>query len=400
MTTNIKDKILNLRNEIERHNKLYYQYQAPEISDAEYDELVKELKHLEETPLISLKTDDSPTNKVGYKPSSTFESSKHAIPMLSLDNSYSKEEITAWYNRISKSVPNPELICELKVDGVSLNLFYDGGSLAVAATRGDGQTGENITENVKTIREIPKLLEVETPPEKIEIRGEVYISKTDFEKLNGDLFTHNDQQFANARNAASGSLRQKDASITAARPLSFFAHSMGELSGKNVTFEKHSEFLEFAKECGFKLQKHTKIFKNIDDVLIYTDEMAAKRDKLPYEVDGIVIKVNSLAQQKFLGFTNRSPRWAIAFKFEARQATTTLEKIRLQVGRTGVVTPSAVLRPVELSGVTITHATLHNFDEIQRLNLNEGDGVLIERAGDVIPKIIKVTEKHSSGYFP
>jgi DNA ligase (NAD+) len=381
------EKINSLRKEIERHNKLYYADQNPEISDLEYDKLVKELEQLQQAPVSS----------VGYAPSSTFESVKHAVPMLSLDNSYSKEDLLAWYKRITKTVPSPELICELKVDGVSVNLLYETGSLTVASTRGDGQTGENVTENVKTVKDIPKFLNIETPPEKIEIRGEIYITKADFEELNNDLFSAGTQKFANARNAASGALRQKNAAVTAMRNLSFYVHSSGIAEG--ITFYKHSDFLNFAKLCGFKLQKNIKTFTDIESVLKFTDELAQKRDNLPYEVDGIVIKVNRISQQKLLGFTNKSPRWAMAFKFEARQATTTLIKIELQVGRTGVITPRAVLKPVELSGVTITHATLHNFDEIERLGINEGDDVLIERAGDVIPKIVKVTKKHSEGLY-
>jgi len=393
----IKEKINHLRKEIERHNKLYYGKQNPEISDSEYDALVKELEKLEEdNPLFAL--DDSPTRKVSGVVSSSFAAVKHPVPMLSLDNTYSLEEIDAWCKRVEKVLGKmPEFVVEPKVDGVSVSLTYINGALSVAAARGDGETGEDITENIKTIKEIPEKLAVKNPPFFFELRGEVYINKSDFEKLNEEILEADGQKFANPRNAASGSLRQKNPEITSKRKLRYFVHSFGKIEGKQ--FETQSEFLKYCHECGFKLQQDTEICKDFDEISAFTEKMTEKRETLSYEIDGIVIKVNSQKLQKELGYTNKSPRWAIAYKFQAKQATTVLEKIRVQVGRTGIVTPSAILEPVRLAGVTISHATLHNFEEIERLDVNEGDTVLIERAGDVIPKIVKVVKKNSKGFF-
>ncbi|MCL1972741.1 MAG: NAD-dependent DNA ligase LigA [Endomicrobia bacterium] len=409
----IKNRIDNLRKEIERHNKLYYDKETPEISDTEYDNLVKELEKLErEYPLFASK--DSPTQKVSGSASSSFNQIKHVVPMLSLDNTYSEEEIGKWHERVIKAITNYELritnkqhnsslsfTVEPKVDGIGISLTYINGELKIGATRGDGETGEDITENIKTISEIPKKLKTEKPPLFFELRGEVYIDKDDFAKLNDDILFNDGQRFANARNAAAGSLRQKDPGITATRRLKFFVHSFGKVEGMN--FEKYSEFLKYCKNCGFKLQKDFKVCGSLKDIINFIEDMLKKREKVPYEIDGLVIKVNRLDLQKELGYTNKSPRWAISYKFPAKQATTKLKTIRVQVGRTGIITPSAVLEPVELAGVTISHATLHNFEEVERLDVNEGDTVLIERAGDVIPKIIKVVKKgtlsQSEGFF-
>jgi DNA ligase (NAD+) len=395
---NIQNLIKRLRKELARHNALYYDKNEPEISDGEYDALVKELERLEqEYPLFA--SSKSPTKKVSGYPSSSFKPIKHAVPMLSLDNTYSRDETASWYERTVKKFNNSnlEFVIEPKVDGVSASLTYLDGVLVVGATRGDGETGEDITENIKTIQDIPHKLKIENPPSFFELRGEVYIDKSDFKKLNEKISYSDGQKFANPRNAASGSLRQKNSQITAERKLRFFVHSFGKIEGKH--FEKQSEFLKCCQTCGFKLQSNFRICNSFGEVSKFMDIMLEKRDLLNYEIDGLVIKVNSLKFQNELGSTNKSPRWAVAFKFPSKQATTKLIKIRSQVGRTGIITPSAILEPVPLSGVTISHATLHNFEEIERLNVNESDIVLIERAGDVIPKIVKVVRKESESFF-
>lgn len=398
----IKSRIIKLKNEIANHNKLYYEKDNPEISDAEYDNLVKELEQLEKDyPLFASK--DSPTQKVSGTPASTFAQVKHAVPMLSLDNTYSEEEIGKWYERVLKNlnVKSTEFTIEPKVDGVGVSLTYKNGILTIGATRGDGEIGEDITENIKTIKDIPQKLSVKNPPDFFELRGEVYIEKEDFEKLNEAITEAEGQKFANPRNAAAGSLRQKNPQITAKRKLKFFVHSFGKVEGKH--FETQSEFLNYCKLCGFELQKDFILCKTLEEIISFTNKMIEKRESISYEIDGLAIKINNLKEQRELGFTNKSPRWAIAFKFPAKQATTQLEKIRVQVGRTGIITPSAILKPVELAGVKISHATLHNFEEIERLAVNEGDTVLIERAGDVIPKIVKVVKKgtlsQNKGFF-
>jgi DNA ligase (NAD+) len=391
-------RISYLRRELERHNVLYYDENNPEISDSEYDNLVKELECLEnENPLFVLP--NSPTRKVSGFASSSFSQVEHQVPMLSLDNTYSKDEVVKWYDRITKKLSGNkiEFVMEPKIDGLSASLTYINGVLAIGATRGDGQVGEDITENIKTIKDIPHRIQVKSHLPLFEIRGEVYINKTDFENLNKLMLQNGQQKFANPRNAAAGSLRQKNPYITSLRNLHFFAHSFGKVDGKS--FESQNEFLKFCKECGFRLQDDLKQVRSLDEIFQFIDIVLNKRNLLNYEIDGLVIKVDNFLKQKELGYTNKSPRWAIAFKFPAKQATTKLNKVCIQVGRTGIITPSAILEPVALAGVTISHATLHNFEEIERLNINEGDVVLIERAGDVIPKIVKVVTKKSKGFF-
>ena len=395
--TPIEQQIEDLRNQIRHHDYLYYCLDNPEISDFEYDKLFKRLQKLEnDNPLFI--TPDSPTQRVsGSVVSSTFKQVKHNTPMLSLDNSYSIEDVSAWNERIKKNIDTDiEFIVEPKIDGLSASLTYINGSFVSGATRGDGEYGEDITENLKTIKNIPlKLLKNESIL--CEIRGEVYINKKDFQQLNDSLLDGGVAKFANPRNAAAGSLRQKNPKITAERKLSFYVHSFGQVQG--VKLNKHSEFLDFCSKIGFPIQKDIKVCKNIKEVTDFLMYLQENRDNLPYEIDGAVVKVNDYNLQKIIGYTNKSPKWAIAYKFPARQATTKLLSIELQVGRTGVITPKATLSPVQLSGVTISNATLHNFDEIERLNVNIGDDVIIERAGEVIPKIIKVAVKNSDGYF-
>jgi DNA ligase (NAD+) len=395
---NIQPRIDYLRKELIRHNDLYYESNNPEISDSEYDSLVKELEHLEKkTPLFALL--DSPTKRVSGFVSSSFEQIKHSSPMLSLDNTYSQKEVAKWYERIEKNLnsKNMEFAIEPKIDGVSASLTYINGNLTAGATRGDGETGEDITENIKKVKNIPHKLKTNKPPYFFELRGEVYIDKSDFRKLNEEMLKSAGQKFANSRNAASGSLRQKNPQITAERKLCFFVHSFGNIDGGQ--FESQSDFLQYCRKCGFKLQDNFKTCHSLKEIMDFMEIMVNNRDLLHYEIDGLVIKVNSLKLQKELGYTNKSPRWAIAFKFPAKQATTKLSKICIQIGRTGIITPSAILESVTLAGVTISHATLHNFEEIARLNVNEGDTVLIERAGDVIPKIVKVVKKEKRGFF-
>ncbi|MDR0956799.1 MAG: NAD-dependent DNA ligase LigA [Endomicrobium sp.] len=394
----IKHHIEQLRKELIRHNNLYYDKNNPEISDAEYDKLVKELERLEvENPFFT--SLNSPTQKVSGSVSPSFKRVRHSTSIFSLDNTYSRQETAKWYEKIEKKFGNKnlEFAIEPKIDGLSARLTYVDGIISIGATRGDGQIGENVSENIKTIKNIPHKLQIQNPPKLFELCGEVYINKADFEKLNKEIIKSGKQKFANPRNAASGSLRQKFPEITAKRNLSFFVHSFGKIDGEQ--FQKYSDFLQYCQNCGFNLQEDFKICHSLEEIIKFMDIMLIKRDFLQYETDGLVIKVNSLNLQRELGYTNKSPRWAIAFKFPAKQATTKLNKIRIQVGRTGIITPSAVLEPIVLAGVTISHATLHNFEEIERLNINEGDVVLVERAGDVIPKIIKVVKKDKKDFF-
>ncbi len=394
---NVKNKIEELKEKIRFHDRLYYVFESPQISDFEYDALLKELQSLEkENPQFITK--DSPTQRVSGEASSTFEKVEHLSPMMSLDNSYSVEDIKDWHERISKNIDeNIEFIIEPKIDGLSASLVYENNSLKTGSTRGDGRYGEDVTENIKTIKNIPLKLLTGSIISGFEVRGEVYINKNDFIALNERLAEEELSKFANPRNAASGSLRQKNAKITSGRKLSFFVHSFGRVVG--IEFEKHSQFLDFCRQAGFAVQKNIQVFSDINEVIRAVLALQEIRDTLAYEIDGVVIKVNSYKLQRIIGYTNKSPKWAIAYKFPARQAVTKILSIKTQVGRTGVVTPLAALEPVNLSGVTISSATLHNFDEIERLNLNTGDEVLVERAGDVIPKIVKVAKKFSEGIF-
>jgi len=394
----IKKKIESLREEIKKHDYLYYVLNQPEISDAEYDKLYKKLVELEKK-YPQFITPDSPTQRVSGQPVELFRPVKHSKPMLSLDNTYSAEEVKEWDERVRKGLKEEKYayVTEPKIDGVSVALTYENGILTLGATRGDSETGEDITANIKTIRSIPLSLLPTSYllPKRLEIRGEVYIEKKDFNHLNEEMKSRGETIFANPRNAAAGSLRQKDPHITAQRPLKFFAHSYGEIVGQEINF--HWEYLQRLKEYGIKTVEHTKLCKNIDEVITYCKEWEEKRDGLPYEIDGMVLKVNSLVQQEKLGTTLKSPRWAIAYKFPARQATTKIKNIIVNVGRTGIITPVAELEPVECGGVTISHSTLHNFDEIKRLGVKIGDTVLIERAGEVIPKVVKVIETKRTG---
>ena len=390
MPDQIKNQIKKLKEQINRADYRYYVLADPEISDAEYDRLMSKLKELEEHNL-QYKSADSPTVRVSGGILEGFRTLKHKQKMLSLDNSYSFDEIKEWMERVYKSMPRleGEFTVEPKIDGVSVNLVYDKGSLSVASTRGDGQTGEDVTENIKTIRSVPlKLLESSDTPDSIEIRGEIYMRKQDLSLLNKEREVVKETIFANPRNAAAGSLKLLDRAIVAERKLRFFAHSLGEYKGNTPL--THWEFIKRLQKWGVPAVEEAKVCFTFEEIVGVCQAWQKKRDSLDYEIDGMVIKVNNISWQKRLGVTLKSPRWAVAYKFPAQQVTTKINDILVQVGRTGVVTPVAALDPVECAGVVISRATLHNFDEIGRLGIKINDRVVIERAGEVIPKIVKV----------
>jgi DNA ligase (NAD+) len=392
MSADIKKKIENLRKKIRHHDYMYYVLNQPEISDKEYDDLMEELKNLEEK-YSQYKTEDSPTVRLSGGILEGFKTVKHKQKMVSLDNTYSFEELRGWDERVHKGLILKEIVeyvVELKIDGLSANITYKEGKLLIGATRGDGETGEDVTQNIKTIRAIPLILIRKEVPDFVEIRGEVYMERKDFNILNKEKEKLGEALFANPRNAAAGSLKLLDAGIVAKRRLNFFAHSLGEYKG--IEIKSQWEFLEKLKAWGIRTNPNSKFCKNLEEVIDFCKVWQEKREKLTYDIDGMVIKVSSLSQQKKLGFTLKSPRWAVAYKFPARQATTVLKNILVQVGRTGVITPVAELEPVECAGVVISRATLHNFDEIKRLGVKIGDRVVLERAGEVIPKIVKVVE--------
>src|SRR3990167_5414336 len=383
-------KIISLREKIRDHNYRYYVLDDPIISDAEYDILFRALQTLE-SKNPALITQDSPTQRVGAAPLDAFQSVRHAIPMLSLENAFNIEELNHFYERIQKFLKDNseiEFVCEPKLDGVAISLYYENGELKKAATRGDGQVGENVTQNIRTIQSIPLKLLGHDYPEQCEIRGEIFMPILGFEKLNKLAEKNNEKKFSNPRNAASGSLRQLDSSITAKRPLNFYAYALVVLSGKNC-FQKQSEILNKLKSWGLPIAKNISIAQGIGMCEKYYQNMLKIREKLPFEIDGVVYKVDQLVLQERLGFVSRAPRWAIAHKFPAEEKTTEIEQIEFQVGRTGAITPVARLKPVFVSGVTVSNATLHNFDELFRKDIREGDTVVIRRAGDVIPEVVK-----------
>ncbi|MCM8765466.1 MAG: NAD-dependent DNA ligase LigA [Candidatus Omnitrophica bacterium] len=390
--TEIKKRIEKLREEIRHHDYLYYVLNQPVISDKEYDDLYRELKALEEK-YPQFITPDSPTQRVSGEVLQEFKTVRHKVKMLSLDNTYTYDELREWNERIFKNLGKEkfEFVVELKIDGVSASLTYEQGIFILGATRGDGEVGEDITLNLKTIRSIPLHLKGRDLPRILEVRGEVYMERKEFEILNAEREKRGEVLFANPRNAASGSLKLLDPSLTAQRRLNCFIHSFGTREGGRE-LSNQWEFLNYAQEVGFRVNPANRLCKDIEEVIAYCNQWQEKRDSLSYDIDGMVIKINSVAPQKKLGFTLKSPRWAVAYKFPARQATTEVLAIKMNVGRTGVITPTAELKPVECGGVIIRNATLHNFDEIKRLNIRVGDRVLIERAGEVIPKVVKVVE--------
>jgi len=403
---NIIKKIETLRKSLHYHNYRYYVLDDPEISDAEYDRMMKELIQLEaDHPEYT--SPDSPTAKVGATPLSKFETIQHSIPMLSLDNGFEDTDILDFDKRVRKNLPPSSPLwednkilytAEPKMDGLAVELVYENGRLTTASTRGDGVTGEVITDNIKTIRSVPLLLQESDKwkiPSRLEVRGEVFISKEGFIRLNEDRLKKNLPICANTRNAAAGSLRHLDSRLTAKRPLEIFLYGVGIIS--DLELNSHSETLQLLCDMGFRINPIIKAKITIEEALEYYKELTEKRHQLPYDIDGMVIKVDNLAFQKQLGTTTRSPRWAIAYKFKAVQETTRIEKIEIQVGRTGALTPVAHLEPISVGGVIVSRATLHNEDEIRKKDIRIGDTVLVQRAGDVIPEVVKVIESKRTG---
>ena len=410
MQPDVAQEIARLRTEIERHERLYYVEDAPEISDAEYDVLMRRLSELE-TAHPELVTADSPTSRVGGKPREGFIKVPHSSAMLSLDNALNEQELDDFDRRVRDLLGGEEFLytAELKLDGLSMAVRYEQGLMKLAVTRGDGRVGEDVTENARTIRSLPLRVEPRWPS--FEVRGEVVMTREAFERLNEETRRKNEEirarnedllakgkrplreltEYANPRNSAAGSLRVLDPSITASRALDYYPYFL-LIDGRPV-IESHWESLEALKDLGFKVNPHRARFDGLVPLKTFCGEWSERRDTLPYEIDGVVVKVDSVAQQDRLGWTAKAPRWAIAFKFSARQAETVLENIEIQVGRTGALTPVAKLRTVEVSGVRVSNATLHNEAEIERLGVQIGDTVLIERSGDVIPKVVRVTKE-------
>ncbi len=397
-TKDIKSEIERLRKMISRNDHLYYVLNKPKISDQEYDALYRRLRDMEAAHPEFI-TPDSPTQRVGGEPAAGFPVVKHIDPMMSLDNTYSADEIREFDKRVKKNLKGEkvEYVVELKFDGVSTSLVYERGKLAVGATRGDGTQGDDVTANLKTIRSIPLSFseEVNKVPRRIEVRGEVCMSKKAFEKLNKEKEKNGEELFANPRNAAAGSLKLLDPKIVATRGLDIYVWGTGHYEA--IEFRTHMEVLDYLKEAGFRVNPHYKLCGTIDEVIEYCDSWEDKRDEPDVEIDGMVLKVNGLSQRERLGWTSKSPRWSIAYKFPAEKALTTVEDIIVQVGRTGTVTPVAILKPVHLSGTMVSRATLHNFDEIERLDVKIGDKVYVEKSGEIIPKVLSVAEEKRTG---
>jgi DNA ligase (NAD+) len=395
-TKDAEKKIEALREKIRHHEYLYYVLDQPEISDLDFDKLMRQLKDLEsEHP--ELVTPDSPTRRVGGQPREGFVKIQHSSPMLSLDNTYNEDELRNWERRVHELSGRNDVdyVCELKLDGMSLALIYEDGKLARGVTRGDGSVGEDVTLNVRTVRSIP--LSVEEAklkkagmPVNFEVRGELLMPTASFKKINEERERDGLPTFANPRNFTAGTVRQLDVNITAARRLDFFPYIL--LINGRTYFDRHSKTLEALEKAGFKVNQHRKLVHSMDEVWAFIQQWEAKRDSLPYEIDGIVVKVDRTALQDELGFTGKAPRWAIAYKYAARAGITRLENVRWQVGRTGKLTPVAELAPVAIGGTTVRNATLHNMDEIERLGVKIGDWVQVERGGDVIPKVAKVID--------
>jgi len=388
-------QIHELRRLLHYHNHRYYVLDAPEISDAEFDKLYQRLAALEKA-YPDLITPDSPTQRVGGVPADGFVRVAHSVPMLSLANAFSAEDLLAFDTRVRSGLNDEqvEYVVELKIDGLAINLVYEAGRLLRAATRGDGTEGEDVTTNVRTIRAVPLIVNGHVPPV-MEVRGEAYMPRPAFDRLNEERLQAGEPLLANPRNAAAGSLRQLDSRVTAQRTLDIFVYGMGAREELDVA--THQQTLEFLKELGFKVNPHYQVFKTISEVIAHCESWAEKRVDLPYDIDGLVIKVNSLAGQRQLGSTAKDPRWAIAFKFPAEQATTVVEDIVVRVGRTGVLTPTAVLRPVRLAGSTVSRATLHNEDYIREKDIRIGDTVIIHKAGEIIPEVISVVTSRRTG---
>ncbi len=391
-----KQQIEELRLDIGRHNRLYYVDAAPEITDREYDRLLQSLEELEKE-FPELESLISPTQRVGGAPLDRFESVRHAVPMMSLSNTYSKEELVEFDRRIRKLIPAEtfEYILEPKIDGVAISLRYENGELVRAVTRGDGTIGDNVTSNVRTIQSIPLRLSDMIPPAVLEVRGEIYMDTTGFAKLNEQRQDAGQESFANPRNACAGSLKLLDPREVAKRPLDAIFYATGQLNG--ISFETHEQMLISLKNYGLRITPNYWLSDGIEEILQRLDELENMRHQFPFEMDGGVIKVNERQLYEGLGFTAKSPRWAVAYKYEPEQAETTLHAISIQVGRTGVLTPVAELEPVQLAGTTVKRATLHNEDEIRRKDIKIGDRVMIEKAGEIIPAIVKVLAEKRTG---
>ncbi len=386
-----RESVQHLRRAIEEHNYRYYILDEPSVPDAEYDRLLRSLQELEAT-YPQLIRPDSPTQRVGAKPSESFVSVEHKLPMLSLDNAFGEEEFSDFARRIGdrlKTVEAVDFCCEPKLDGIAISLTYEQGLLVRGVTRGDGFFGEDITPNVKTVKNIPLRLRGEDIPQELEVRGEIYLPKKAFETLNRDAAEKNEKVFVNPRNAAAGSLRQLDPRITATRALEMCCYSVGHVEGK-LAADSQWQMLQLLKTWGLRINPLTRRVSSVDACIAYYQDILRRREQLAYEIDGVVFKVDTFDLQERLGFVSRAPRWAIAYKFPAQEEMTVLENVEFQVGRTGAVTPVARLKPVFVGGVTVSNATLHNMDEIQRLDLRIGDTVIVHRAGDVIPKVVKV----------
>ena len=391
-------EIEKLREEIRRHEELYYVYDSPEISDRDYDELLERLQLLEQAN-PELLTPDSPTQRVGGRPAEGFPEVVHRRPMLSLDNSYNIEELRAFADRCLRLADGRaiEYVAELKIDGVSLSLQYENNVMVRGVTRGDGRIGEEVTQNARTIRSVPLRFKpgARAMAADVEVRGEVFLPRDVFEKTNAEREEQGEPKFANPRNAAAGAIRQLDSRLVARRKLDMFAYDL--ITGGRKPFATHWESLDWLEKAGFRVNAERALCKSIDDVIEFANKMEARRDDLGYEIDGLVVKVNSIALQEEFGNTQKAPRWAIAYKYPARQASTKVLSIVVQVGRTGALTPVANLEPVLLAGTTVSRATLHNEDEIKRLGLKIGDWVLIEKSGEVIPKVLSVIKSKRTG---
>lgn len=389
-------EIEHLRNLIEEHNYRYYVLDDPIVSDAEYDILFKRLKELEALNPEHIRA-DSPTQRVGATPLKSFDMVKHDVPMLSLENAFTDEDIIDFDQRvrdrlhITNNSTQIEYCCEPKMDGLAVNIRYENGYLTQAATRGDGASGEDITTNVKTINMVPLRLRGDNIPALLDVRGEVFISKSGFARLNETAEKNGDKTFANPRNAAAGSLRQLDPAITSQRPLEFYCYGVGAVKGEKLP-GRQSDILKKLMEWGLRINPLLEVVKGAHGCQNYYEKIAAQRDSLPYEIDGVVYKVNSIEDQQKLGFVTRAPRWAIAHKFPAEEAYSVIEAVEFQVGRTGVITPVARLKPVHVRGVTVSNATLHNMDEVRRKDIFIGDTVIVRRAGDVIPEVAGVVQ--------
>ena len=385
-------EIQRLREQIRYHDYKYYVEAQPEISDLEYDRLVQRLRELE-AQFPELVTPDSPTQRIGDQPVPELRSVRHRVPMLSIDNTYSQQEVRAWVQRIARMLPGEkiEYVVEYKIDGVAIALTYERGLLVLGATRGNGVVGDDVTHNVRTIRDVPLRLHGDDPPPVVELRGEVYMTNSDLVRLNEEQKKKGEPPFANTRNVTAGSIRLLDPKLCAQRRLRMFVHSLGYTEG--VEFVTHMEFLAQVRRWGLKPTPHAQVFDDIDAVLAHCDELIERLHELDFEVDGLVIKVNSLDQQRRLGATSKSPRWLIAYKFEKYEATTRVLDIQVQVGKTGIVTPVAILEPVEIAGTVVSRASLFNKDEVERKDVRVGDVVVVEKAGKIIPHVVRV-EKH------